>query len=204
MKTFHRDVLLLSAIIIAWSLSVQAGQDGADGANRTAPDGVRYSVAISGERAILVDRVTGETWLLTESPTKNEPPAWLPLRRINDSDEARDWQRVDLQVAGDEQLILLKKRLQFMQSRFAPGAATIVDLQEQIEQLEQDISEKQSEKSVEIQTVISKALLPLLIQEMELLQTHGENHPEVIAIRKKIEITREFLRNDMHPKNEAR
>ncbi|MGD9856328.1 MAG: hypothetical protein AB7U20_15390, partial [Planctomycetaceae bacterium] len=135
---------------------------------------------------------------------KNEPPAWLPLRRINDSDEARDWQRVDLQVAGDEQLILLKKRLQFMQSRFAPGAATIVDLQEQIEQLEQDISEKQSEKSVEIQTVISKALLPLLIQEMELLQTHGENHPEVIAIRKKIEITREFLRNDMHPKNEAR
>ena len=70
-------------------------------------------------------------------------------------------------------------------------------LRESIEALEESQAEskaeadaKQSFKRVEEQ------LSPLLSKEAELLKSHGPEHPEVISVQRKIEMTREFLLQD--------
>lgn len=44
-------------------------------------------------------------------------------------------------------------------------------------------------------TSMTKELFPLLLEEELLLETHGPEHPKVQAVRKKIEVTRNFLRD---------
>ena len=52
----------------------------------------RYAVAASEELMVLVDTTTGSTWVLC--PAASGCPAdavWLPIRRIDDKDEAALW-----------------------------------------------------------------------------------------------------------------
>lgn len=44
-----------------------------------------------------------------------------------------------------------------------------------------------------VQTTVPDRLLPLLAEEQKLLETRGEKHPEVIALRQRIEATRRLL-----------
>lgn len=46
---------------------------------------------------------------------------------------------------------------------------------------------------------LSNQLLPLLMEEQRLLETRGENHAEVEALRKRIETTRQFLSSPSSP-----
>jgi hypothetical protein len=52
----------------------------------------RYAVAASEKSMVLVDATTGSTWILC--PARSGHPAdavWLPIRRIDDKDEAALW-----------------------------------------------------------------------------------------------------------------
>jgi capsular exopolysaccharide synthesis family protein len=46
-------------------------------------------------------------------------------------------------------------------------------------------------------------LYPLLVEEQKLLETRGENHPEVVSLRKRIELTRNFLAGPSAPWRQA-
>ena len=68
----------------------------------------RFAVASSGEATVLVDTAAGKTWLLVR-PAGGKPldAAWLPIRRIDDRDEAAKWMAVQeakrsaMQVPGN-------------------------------------------------------------------------------------------------------
>ena len=52
----------------------------------------RYAVAASEERMVLVDTTTGSTWVFCPAASGRPADAvWLPIRRIDDKDEASLW-----------------------------------------------------------------------------------------------------------------
>ncbi len=52
----------------------------------------RYAVAASEECMVLVDTTTGSTWMLCPAASGHAADAvWLPIRRIDDKDEAALW-----------------------------------------------------------------------------------------------------------------
>ncbi len=76
-------------------------------------------------------------------------------------------------VQIDQQIDFVKKKLQ-----------TLDELQKKIEKGEFLSDDK---------TAADTELLPLLQEEQRLLERYGENHPDVVSIRKRIELTREVL-----------
>jgi hypothetical protein len=52
----------------------------------------RYTVVVSEEVMVLVDTTVGSTWVLCPAASGNPADAvWLPIRRIDDKDEASLW-----------------------------------------------------------------------------------------------------------------
>ncbi|MFH1921369.1 MAG: hypothetical protein ABIP48_16010 [Planctomycetota bacterium] len=52
----------------------------------------RYAVAASDKCTVLVDTMTGQTWMLSSSATARPSDAvWLPIKRIDDEDRASQW-----------------------------------------------------------------------------------------------------------------
>jgi hypothetical protein len=59
------------------------------GAKAAAPEGGPFAVAPAGQSADLLDTKSGKTWVLTRSVEGYW--IWLPARRIDSEEEARDW-----------------------------------------------------------------------------------------------------------------
>ncbi|MHC4400007.1 MAG: hypothetical protein ACYTG0_10030 [Planctomycetota bacterium] len=63
----------------------------------------RYLVSASDGHTILLDTVTGKTWLLLMSPGRRHAlPAWAPIDRIDDREEAIRWMRQQEEMRGRE------------------------------------------------------------------------------------------------------
>ena len=71
-------------------------------------------------------------------------------------------------------------------------------LRESIEALEESQAESKAEADAKQSFKwVEEQLSPLLSKEAELLQSHGPEHPAVISVQRKIEMTREFLLQDV-------
>ena len=92
----HRYVIgILVAGLLAvggWALAQQERP----GAKAPAPDGGPYVVSPAGQSAVLLDTKSGKTWALTHSVEGQS--IWLPAKRIDSEDEARDWQQREEQL----------------------------------------------------------------------------------------------------------
>ena len=49
------------------------------------------------------------------------------------------------------------------------------------------------------QLTMQNQLYPLLMEEQRLLETKGVNHPEVLAVKQRIDLARDFLANPSAP-----
>jgi len=63
------------------------------GAKAAAPESGQFAVSSAGSSAVLLDTKSGKTWVLTRSVEGQS--VWLPVRRIDSEEEARDWQERD-------------------------------------------------------------------------------------------------------------
>src|SRR5262245_31311808 len=83
----RRFVLGLAVVAIlvvgAWGLT-QAQQSGGK-----APASDQFLVSSAGETAVLLDTKSGKTWVLTRAVDGES--VWLPAKRIDSPDEAKDW-----------------------------------------------------------------------------------------------------------------
>ena len=61
------------------------------GAKAAAPESGQFAVSSAGSSAVLLDTKSGKTWVLTRSVEGQS--VWLPVRRIDSEEEARDWQK---------------------------------------------------------------------------------------------------------------
>jgi hypothetical protein len=92
----HRYVIgILVAGLLAvggWALAQQERPS----AKAPAPERGPYVVSPAGQSAVLLDTKSGKTWVLTQSMERQS--IWLPARRIDSEDEARDWQQREEQI----------------------------------------------------------------------------------------------------------
>jgi hypothetical protein len=89
----------LIAILIAGLLAVGGwalAQQERPGAKAPAPEGGPYVVSPAGQSAVLLDTRSGKTWVLTHSAEGQA--VWLPARRIDSEEEARDWRQREKKI----------------------------------------------------------------------------------------------------------
>jgi hypothetical protein len=84
-------------------------QQGGPGAKTAAPEGGPFVVSSAGQSAVLLDTKSGKTWVLTHSVEGRS--IWLPARRIDSEEEARDWQQREEKIKQilDERIRAEKK-----------------------------------------------------------------------------------------------
>jgi len=73
------------------------------GAKTAAPESGQFAVSPAGSSAVLLDTKSGKTWVLTRSVEGQS--VWLPVRRIDSEEEARDWQQREKrtkQILGEQ------------------------------------------------------------------------------------------------------
>ncbi|MCA9248456.1 MAG: hypothetical protein KDA42_15120, partial [Planctomycetales bacterium] len=131
------------------------------------------------------------------------------LREELDSKEAayavyRKSSQSEAGIAGS--LIMLRERMSEMQRRRASIDIQRAEAQRRVESLKQKVAlgvksedllalgitlpETEQQDRAE---VLRRHLMPLIIEENSLLEEFGEGHPDVIAIRKRIELAKNFL-----------
>ena len=92
--------IALAAVLAigAWGLT-HAQQPGGKG---PPPGGDQFVVSPAGESAVLLDTKSGKTWVLTRAVDGES--VWLPAKRIESADEARDWRMMQKRIAEDRAL----------------------------------------------------------------------------------------------------
>jgi hypothetical protein len=83
-------ILVLGLLALGgWAIAQQERP----GAQPAAPEGGPFVVSPAGQSAVLLDTRSGKTWVLTRSVEGES--VWLPVKRIDSEEEARDWQQRD-------------------------------------------------------------------------------------------------------------
>src|SRR5436190_15403532 len=50
-----------------------------------------FSVSAAGDSAVLLEAKSGRTWLLVRSSDRTRPAAWLPIERLDQPEQAAEW-----------------------------------------------------------------------------------------------------------------
>ena len=78
----------------------------------------RYNIITVAERAILLDRSTGHTWMLRPAQTRGSDPVWVPLQRLGD-DQAKVRQALEQD---------LKIQLTQLQRQYGPNHPVVINI----------------------------------------------------------------------------
>ena len=62
------------------------------------PEGGQFLVSPAGESGVLVDTKSGKTWVLSRAV--DGEPVWLPAKRIDSPEEAREWRIGQKKIAA--------------------------------------------------------------------------------------------------------
>jgi hypothetical protein len=82
---------LVFALSGGWALAQQLGGGGPPTTVQGAPAAAgRYAVAVSDQTSVLVDTVSGKTWVQVHADGR---AVWLPARRIDSDKEADAWRQ---------------------------------------------------------------------------------------------------------------
>jgi len=151
--------LLISVLLLLVSSTVTVAQDGPP-SNATKDD--RYQMLAIGNRAMLLDRESGKSWLLA---AKGDKAAWVPIQKLDESSVASSWLKANLPARSGTETSREKVSM--------TEAARQVKLEEIT----------QSEVAAEPFNVLvarEKAELSRLKGE------YGARHPEVLACRNRL------------------
>ncbi len=119
-----------------------------------------------------------------------------PLIIVNDGDkgvplyQAKILEYEKLRTEGMEQAEALEKRIQVVQKAIQDKRPREAILTLAQRGLERSGTAAQEQKSNEI--ALQTSLLPLLAQEADLQQFYGQDHPELVRVRERIRMTKEF------------
>ena len=149
--------LLFSTLLVLVSTMVVGAQEGPPG---NAMKDERFQMLAVGNRAMLLDRKAGKSWLLA---AKGDKAAWIPIETLDDSSVASAWLRANLGGGSG--------------TKRARVSATEAARQVKLEEI------TQSEVAAEPFTVLvarERAELTRLKRE------YGDLHPEVVASRTRL------------------
>lgn len=126
-------------------------------------DDGRYQMLAIGGRAMLLERETGKSWLLS---AKGDKAAWIPIQRLSDSTVASGWLKANLP------------------SRSAASGSdsrnvSMSEAKRQV-QLEQITNSEVAAEPFSVLVAREKAALSRLKSE------YGDRHPEVLASRNRL------------------
>lgn len=119
----------LSLVILAVGLSLAAVSVSAQPEQPEQPEaGGPFAVGGTSETAILVDTLTGRTWQLVNADGPEEP-VWLPIRRIDNSEDAERWRAENAaRQQGDR-----RARLRAMRERLGPNHPDVQRLEQALQ-----------------------------------------------------------------------
>ena len=131
-----------SLVILAVGLSLAAVSVSAQPGRQPEPAGP-FTVGGTARTAVLVDTLTGRTWRLVGEGGSDEP-VWLPIRRIDQQDEAERWKAEDAvrrqqyreQQAADYRERMLEEerdRLRGLRKRLGPNHPHVQRLEQELQ-----------------------------------------------------------------------
>jgi hypothetical protein len=102
-RRYVLGVALVAVLALgAWSWTQAQQPDG----KIAAPAGDQFRVSPTSDSAVLLDTRSGKTWVLMRSFDGEH--VWLPAKRIDSPDEARDW-RKEQKRSAEERILTPKK-----------------------------------------------------------------------------------------------
>jgi beta-lactamase regulating signal transducer with metallopeptidase domain len=105
-----------------------------------------------------------------------------------------DKAKADLKRAADE-LDRMKLEIDRLREEYERKARHLKTVSNEVAEKMQQLEKEKVKKAMDPHREIPPKLLALLEEEQRLLETKGANHPEVIAVRKRIEVARSLLGN---------
>src|SRR5690606_32981353 len=208
------------ASIVAIAAVCAAGVRSADAQRPQGRERQQYSVVASEETFILVDQRSGQTWLLAQPPAGGTP-AWVPIQRIDNPEEAEHWreeqhtraeqrQREHHEQQQHEMRERLEGRRREMEERRGQFEERARREREEREQRNRVPTESQEPEDLGVREHLRRlgeqthrAMAESLRGHRErLVEQFGEDHPAVNAISKQIEqLSRELkkLTDDADP-----
>jgi hypothetical protein len=79
------------ASLVAWADSPRAGAT----SKKAATEPGRFTVSPAGNSAVLLDSITGKTWVLQIANGPTPGAVWVPLRRFDTEKEVQLWQAAE-------------------------------------------------------------------------------------------------------------
>ena len=107
----NRTTILTIAICVVVTICITMAV-GQSGSNDIASS--RYSVATVGDSAVLVETLSGKTWLLHRSMYPTESAVWIPINRLEDAAASAEWhaierERIDKSAVMRKELEMLNR-----------------------------------------------------------------------------------------------
>ena len=123
-------------------------------------------------------------------------------------------QKSPLLIKGKVGINIYQERLAGIEERKSALQLRRTELRQRLKLLEEATKEghgraallalmASSTKEASADSVVEEKLLPLMLQECQLLEDYGEDHPQVQAIRRKIALVRKTLTSQSAPGDEA-
>jgi hypothetical protein len=93
MSRYVIGILVVGLLAVGgWAVA----QQDRPGPKAPVPESGPFAASPAGQSAVLLDTKSGKTWVLTHS-VKGQS-VWLPARRIDSEEEARDWQEREKKI----------------------------------------------------------------------------------------------------------